>query len=811
MRLPLLFLLAPSFSMIAFAAPVFIDDFDYPEGELESVSSGRWLVAVDNGNPHLEVVAGALEWDFTGGSADPVNNGWYGANVSGSKFETETLYAHFNLTVNEAPAIDGSEAGMFAGFWNGGAGIRARLWLGIGKDGSGNPIADTFRLGLTESKGSRDDVVWADENIAEGTTVRVVIKYDMSASVAYLYVNAADESDVAATVDDGSTYGLNGFGFRHKDDGDLGRFQVDDLAISLGFEDVSADPPSTPEKVSAHAVPGEKIFLTWKDLSTNETGFLIERSVADGDFTEVATTTFDVAHYVDEDVTVGPEYCYRVSALGSPSSDPSASTCATVAADPVVTIAARPRLESNDGALVLALDAQRLVSHRLLASTDLTTWDYQGMPLGGVDDALAVDLATPSDARFYQLESTVFPVPADIGLNEPFLLPQNGGGSVIDVTDRGATPDDDSNNDTVGFISAMAVAQAGDTVYVPAGTYHLRSPVTIKSGVILRGEDRDTTRLVADLATGLSAILRIDPGASDITISDLSLDARTGELTDAVLVGSPSGAVVERVWIHRLRIEHHSRRGVLVRQARHVKVEDCRILNATDLGDGGHGYGIVFNDPENNNNWATGNLIGPVIRHGILIQYEARNNLVEHNTIYNTTEDAIDLHGEDESRNEVRFNLAFWDDPSGWDGTPVGIGVGNTGATHDDTGPFNWIHHNEVYGYYAGLEVILDSHHQYIDGNYFHDNVVAGIQLYNGGGDGIVIRGNLLHDNGPNGIRIESSNAVRITDNEINGHDTGVKVAADSSDYDIERNDLTGNTMAADLATTNGTYTDNQE
>ena len=70
--------------------------------------------------------------------------------------------------------------------------------------------------------------------------------------------------------------------------------------------------------------------------------------------------------------------------------------------------------------------------------------------------------------------------------------------------------------------------------------------------------------------------------------------------------------------------------------------------------------------------------------------------------------------GEDEYANELRYNIAR-------DGERDGFGVGNTGSTHDRSGPNNWIHHNTVERSLYGIEVIQGSDVVYIDNNTFNN------------------------------------------------------------------------------------------
>jgi hypothetical protein len=61
-----------------------------------------------------------------------------------------------------------------------------------------------------------------------------------------------------------------------------------------------------------------RIQLTWTDASSNEAGFVIERSVNGPDaWTEYATVGANVTSYTNTGLTPGTTYYYRVKAKGS--------------------------------------------------------------------------------------------------------------------------------------------------------------------------------------------------------------------------------------------------------------------------------------------------------------------------------------------------------------------------------------------------------------------------------------------------------------------------------------------------------------
>ncbi|GAB4008496.1 hypothetical protein GCM10028808_14760 [Spirosoma migulaei] len=98
-------------------------------------------------------------------------------------------------------------------------------------------------------------------------------------------------------------------------------------------------PPAAPARLTATAVSTSLINLTWADLSTNESGFEIERSIsATGTFTKVGDAPANATTYEDRNLTDNTAYCYRIRAKNA--AGPSAYTdpaCATTPLAPPAT------------------------------------------------------------------------------------------------------------------------------------------------------------------------------------------------------------------------------------------------------------------------------------------------------------------------------------------------------------------------------------------------------------------------------------------------------------------------------------------
>jgi titin len=74
--------------------------------------------------------------------------------------------------------------------------------------------------------------------------------------------------------------------------------------------------PVAPSNLQLNSESQNSITLTWQDNYTNETAYVIERSVGDeSNYQELTTTAADVVTYTDEGLTFGETYYYRVKTV----------------------------------------------------------------------------------------------------------------------------------------------------------------------------------------------------------------------------------------------------------------------------------------------------------------------------------------------------------------------------------------------------------------------------------------------------------------------------------------------------------------
>jgi hypothetical protein len=70
--------------------------------------------------------------------------------------------------------------------------------------------------------------------------------------------------------------------------------------------------PLAPSELKGTIISKDQVDLTWKDNSTNETGYKIERKTDSGNFTEIGSTATDVTTFSDKALSLNTNYTYRV-------------------------------------------------------------------------------------------------------------------------------------------------------------------------------------------------------------------------------------------------------------------------------------------------------------------------------------------------------------------------------------------------------------------------------------------------------------------------------------------------------------------
>jgi len=83
--------------------------------------------------------------------------------------------------------------------------------------------------------------------------------------------------------------------------------------LCIGCETSSQEEiPLPPTELKATVASTNQVELSWKDNSTNEIAYKIERKIDSGNFSEIGTTSKDVTIFSDQTVTFNTTYTYRV-------------------------------------------------------------------------------------------------------------------------------------------------------------------------------------------------------------------------------------------------------------------------------------------------------------------------------------------------------------------------------------------------------------------------------------------------------------------------------------------------------------------
>jgi hypothetical protein len=398
------------------------------------------------------------------------------------------------------------------------------------------------------------------------------------------------------------------------------------------------------------------------------------------------------------------------------------------------------------------------------------------------DDTFEGDWNMPG---LYQLDGSSYTMP----------IANRVAGETIDVLDFGAKADDPDFDNTDAFRNAIESASEGDEVYVPAGSFYFssfsssaggyRAHINLQSFINFRGAGENQTFLVSNFDPSVnedySTTVIISFSEESIKISDLTVTSVATEMPDeddssnnnenfdgpkyGITIGNDiPNFISQNITIENVTVEKFRRMGVRIVKSRAVTLDSMTFKNALDLGGGGHGYGVSIQGQANGLDYTDTNVDtlfnvvknstfeGPYLRHGVIVQYYAHNNLITNNNFENLLLDSVDLHGEDEYSNEISYNTIT--------NTRRGaaIGVGNSGATHDAAGRNNLIQHNIIEGGQRGIDVLYGSPSTVI-----YKNEMANLEASNATG--------ILIENGP------QTKIVGNTIKNILGEDAyGIKV-----------------------------------
>ena len=118
---------------------------------------------------------------------------------------------------------------------------------------------------------------------------------------------------------------------------------------NIALWSASLELPGTPRLIKAEPTSGRQTIIRWTDISSNETGFKIERKMGRGAFSQIALVEANAVAYEDRGVTADASYSYRIRATNAVG-DSSYSN--------VVSVTTPPELPAAPTALAATLDGR---------------------------------------------------------------------------------------------------------------------------------------------------------------------------------------------------------------------------------------------------------------------------------------------------------------------------------------------------------------------------------------------------------------------------------------------------------------------
>ncbi len=251
--------------------------------------------------------------------------------------------------------------------------------------------------------------------------------------------------------------------------------------------------PAAPSNATATLQAGPQILVAWTDNSTNETGFVIQRSINGGTFATLVTTGANITSYTDTTVTLGNTYQYRVAAVNGAVSSAYATTNS-------VTVAFAPTAPSN-AAATLQAGPQILVAWTD-SSTNETGFVIQRSVNGGAFATLVTTSAnitsytdttvTPGNTYQYRVAavnaagSSAYATTLSVTVPAPPPLPPSNATATIQAGPQILVAWTDNSNNETGFViqrsinggafAALVTTTANitnytDTTVTPGNTY----------------------------------------------------------------------------------------------------------------------------------------------------------------------------------------------------------------------------------------------------------------------------------------------------------------------------------------------------
>ena len=240
-------------------------------------------------------------------------------------------------------------------------------------------------------------------------------------------------------------------------------------------------PPEAPTNLTAEAISAGAIDLEWEDESDNEEGFELERAEEEGPFTLLVVVGTDVTRYSDTGLEAATTYAYRIRAVNAVGPSDYSNTASATTADVPPETPAHLTAE--------ALSASAIDLEWEDASENEDGFEVE-RSLDGANFGLLVTVAanvtTYSDTGLsasttysYRVRAMNAAGPSGYSNVANATTPSADNALYVSASDGNDAYPGTEEQPFKTIQRAADVVQAGQTVYIRAGTYHER--VIVKS------------------------------------------------------------------------------------------------------------------------------------------------------------------------------------------------------------------------------------------------------------------------------------------------------------------------------------------
>ena len=278
--------------------------------------------------------------------------------------------------------------------------------------------------------------------------------------------------------------------------------------------------PQAPTGLTATTQSDSEIQLTWQDISDNEQGFELFRSLnATNNFVSIFTTQSDITSYSDQNLQADTEYFYQIRALGTGGNSNFtpvvSSTTFSSNSDPVLDNIADQTVQASQTLIFdisatdvdddqLNFDANNLPSFGVLVDNNDGTATFTFSPEANNVGTYSI-LVTASDGRGGSDDQTF-----DLTVTPPNSMPIADAGADQVVEDS-----DDSGSETVSLDGSGSSDSDGTIV----------SYEWVENG--------------SQIATGVNPNVDLSVGVHTITLTVTDDDGATGSDNVVITVNSP--------------------------------------------------------------------------------------------------------------------------------------------------------------------------------------------------------------------------------------------------------------------------------